>query len=196
MQDSIIVWRDLLHYEGLYQISNYGDVWDVKNQVRLNPVLNHHGYYEVKLTNQYGKRVVESIHRLVALTWVDNPNPKEFNCVNHKDENKTNNYYENLEWCTRGYNVSYSMKGKPKSPEHVEKMRANYEVMWKIHKHPMLGKKQSEESIKKNSESNKQYAWATNGVDNVRIKKSDLQMFLSNNSEWWNGFTWSRKDKK
>ena len=196
MQDSTKVWRDILHYEGLYQISNYGDIWDVKNQVLLKPSLNHHGYYDVKLTNQYGKHVTESIHRLVALTWVENPNPKEFNCVNHKDEVKTNNYYENLEWCTRAYNVSYSMKGRHKSPEHLEKLRAHYKTMWVNNTHPMLGKTQSEESNKKNSESNKQYVWATNGIENVRLKKDNLQEFLENNLSWWNGFTWHRKDKK
>ena len=62
------------------------------------------GYLKVKLIkNGTGKYAY--VHRLVALAFIDNPN--HYTEVNHKDENPKNNTVENLEWCTRSYNMSY-----------------------------------------------------------------------------------------
>ncbi len=51
---------------------------------------------------------MELVHRLVAKAFI--PNPNNYPCVNHKDENKSNNHADNLEWCTYKYNVQYSLK--------------------------------------------------------------------------------------
>lgn len=53
----------------------------------------------INLPNEY-------VHRLVAKAFIDNPN--NLNEINHKDEDKSNNRVDNLEWCTKSYNVSYS----------------------------------------------------------------------------------------
>jgi len=68
--------------------------------------LNHQktGYYTVTLCNN-GKKQVTSVHRLVAKAFI--PNPNCYNVVNHKDEIKTNNNVDNLEWCTVKYNSNY-----------------------------------------------------------------------------------------
>ena len=50
------------------------------------------------------------VHRLVALHFVENPNPEKFNIINHKDENHTNNVYTNLEWCDVNYNNAYGTR--------------------------------------------------------------------------------------
>jgi hypothetical protein len=50
------------------------------------------------------------VHRLVAEAFIPNPDPEHFNEINHKDENKANNHYTNLEWCDRKYNVNYGTR--------------------------------------------------------------------------------------
>jgi hypothetical protein len=57
------------------------------------------------LYSKNGKAKRESVHRLVALTFIENPN--NYPCVNHKDETRTNNNVENLEWCSHKYNSNY-----------------------------------------------------------------------------------------
>jgi hypothetical protein len=65
---------------------------------------NRRGYRGVVLYRN-GKRYHKSIHRLVAEAFI--PNPNGFPCVNHRDENRTNNSVNNLEWCTHLYNSHY-----------------------------------------------------------------------------------------
>lgn len=62
------------------------------------------GYMGVGLSSS-GKQKLFPIHRLVAVAFV--PNPNNYPCVNHKDENKKNNNADNLEWCTQQYNINY-----------------------------------------------------------------------------------------
>lgn len=70
----------------------------------LKPGKNTGGYLQIKLCKN-GKRKIFTIHRLVAETFI--PNPDNLLCINHKDENKENNRVENLEWCTYEYNNNY-----------------------------------------------------------------------------------------
>lgn len=111
-------WRDIKGYEGLYQISNLGRVkvlekrnvsWGIN---RKKTVPEHiktiniakNGYYMVDLFKEhYRKRVY--VHRLVAEAFI--PNPCNLPCINHKDENRSNNDISNLEWCTIAYNNNY-----------------------------------------------------------------------------------------
>lgn len=73
--------------------------------------MDEKGYVKVSLwVNKKVKTI--KIHRLVAKYFV--PNPYNYKEVNHKDENKTNNHAENLEWCTRKYNVNYGERSKKK----------------------------------------------------------------------------------
>jgi hypothetical protein len=103
------IWKDIKGYEGLYQVSNLGRVksleryktnWSKKQCVKervLKPILANTGYYMVVLSkNGITKSVL--VHRLVAETFLSNPNNLEQ--VNHKDENKLNNNIDNLEFCT------------------------------------------------------------------------------------------------
>lgn len=104
-------WRDIVGYEGLYKISNYGVVIN-KNYRVIGTYYGDDLYDDLIKYNcvtlvKNGKSKKYDIHRLVALTFVPNPNPSEFNIVNHIDENKHNNYYKNLEWCTTAYNLHY-----------------------------------------------------------------------------------------
>lgn len=88
-----------------YEVSNYGDVMSETHGLMSDKRIKL-GYRMVRLCKD-GKRKELPVHRLVALAFVDNPNPEKYNVVNHKDENKLNNRYDNLEWCDTEYNVTY-----------------------------------------------------------------------------------------
>ena len=106
------IWKDIEGYEGYYQVSNKGRIKGIRlvyqytEERILKPFSNQkgRGYLKVKLIkNGTGKYAY--VHRLVAQAFIDNPN--HYTEVNHKDENPKNNTVENLEWCTRSYNMSY-----------------------------------------------------------------------------------------
>ena len=111
------IWRDIKDYKGLYQVSNTGMVKSLERTVRcargykivpekiLEGYDNGNGYLYVKLCKE-GKRKQYRINRLVAQAFLENPNSLPE--VNHKDKNPKNNCVDNLEWCTRQYNVEYS----------------------------------------------------------------------------------------
>ena len=109
------VWKDIPGYEGLYQASNCGNIrslnWGRRNIVR-NLYLKPHnkGYLQVELAKDGNKKMI-TVHRLVAMTFI--PNPNELPTINHKAENKCNNNVENLEWCTASYNTAYSRDKHP-----------------------------------------------------------------------------------
>ena len=102
-------WKDIKGYEGLYQVSNKGQVKSTHNDIILKPAMNNHGYYWVDLLN-HGIRKADTIHRLVAQAFISNPN--NYPQVNHKDENKSNNRVDNLEWCTAQYNHDYGTRNE------------------------------------------------------------------------------------
>lgn len=98
-------WRPIKGYEGLYMVSNEGRVYSFKQDKMINQYINNHGYYFVALSSKKWDWKYYYVHRLVAEAFVHNPKPEEFDVVNHKDENKLNPRWDNLEWMTRGENV-------------------------------------------------------------------------------------------
>ena len=104
------IWKDCKGYEGLYQVSNLGRVWNIKLQRYLKGSHDKDGYIQVYLTAKNGKCKKEFIHRLVALAFLDNSN--NYPQVNHKDENKQNNCVDNLEWCDAKYNANHGTRNK------------------------------------------------------------------------------------
>lgn len=107
------IWKDIEGYRGLYQISNLGRVKSLGRRGKgcsledriLKPMINKDGYHLVNLKDVNHVAKWFTIHRLVALHFI--PNPNDYKEINHKDEAKGNNSVTNLEWCTREYNVSY-----------------------------------------------------------------------------------------
>ena len=95
------IWKDIQGYEGIYQVSSHGRV---RSKHKIMKPQNDNGYMRI-LLRKNGKVKRYSVHRLVAIAFIDNP--YNLPVVNHKDENKGNNYVENLEWCTHKYNTNY-----------------------------------------------------------------------------------------
>ena len=86
-----------------YKISNCGDVWsDTKNKF-LKPFASS-GHECIDLIDDFGQRKKNRVHRLVMLAFVGEP-PNGKNDDNHKDGNKRNNFIDNLEYCSRSYNI-------------------------------------------------------------------------------------------
>lgn len=100
-------WRPVKGFEDSYLVSRYGEIYSIKKRIILKPSYAKAGYKQYNLSKGK-KKYIYLEHRAVALAFVKNPNPDKFNLVNHKDENKQNNYYKNLEWCDNSYNVSYN----------------------------------------------------------------------------------------
>ena len=113
-------WKDIEGYEGLYQVSNYGEVrsldrkqthlingkertMSLKGKV-LSKANSADGYHYVALSKN-GKLVPHRINRLVAQAFIPNPNNEPQ--VNHIDEDRKNNHVDNLEWCSAKYNANY-----------------------------------------------------------------------------------------
>ena len=93
-----------LNEDAGYSISNYGRVYSHKRNIMMSLKLTKDGYHEIILYIN-GKPRYERVHRLVALYFCEKP--EGATVVNHKDMNKTNNYYENLEWCTASENTKH-----------------------------------------------------------------------------------------
>lgn len=109
------VWKDIEDYEGLYQVSNHGrirslghDTWHTGRI--LKPHLDGKGNYYVICLHKNKTLKHCLVHRLVAQAFI--PNPNNLPCVNHKDEVKTNNRADNLEFCTISYNARYGMASR------------------------------------------------------------------------------------
>lgn len=101
------IWRDVVGWEGLYQVSSFGRVKSFRRKEPhlLSTCVGKHGYRVVLLYNGNGQRKNERVHRLVAQAFIHNPNSYPY--INHKDEDRTNNHVDNLEWCTAEYNSNY-----------------------------------------------------------------------------------------
>lgn len=99
------IWKDVVGYEGLYKVSNFGNIYSVKRKRNLKLINSHHGHKRIRLYVGSKNWRTYAVHRLVAQAFI--PNPENLPEVNHKDENSSNNSADNLEWCTKEYNISY-----------------------------------------------------------------------------------------
>lgn len=120
------IWKDVVGFEGLYQVSNYGRVKSLnylhtgKERI-LKPariaMKSGNSYYMVRLCKD-GERYNKWVHRLVAEAFI--PNPDNLPEVNHKDENGLNNRVDNIEWCTAKYNSNYGTRIQRISKKHYK----------------------------------------------------------------------------
>ena len=132
------IWKDIQGYEGLYQVSNYGNVKSLNYRMTgkeriLKSGKTVNGYLAVDLCKN-GKRKHSLIHRLVAQAFLENPN--NYPQVNHKDENKQNNHVSNLEFCTSFYNMNYGTRNEGSKKIISETMKGKFAG----EKHPLSRK--------------------------------------------------------
>jgi len=108
------IWKDVVNYEGLYQVSNLGNIRFLQKGGKkllkekiCKPSLDSSGYRQIILTKNK-KRKSFKVHRLVAIAFI--PNINNLPQINHLDENKQNNNVNNLEWCTILHNSRYGTR--------------------------------------------------------------------------------------
>ena len=140
------VWKDIPNYEGIYKASNFGRIKMVKRTLTdsLGKKINKkehilkprtgNRYYMIALYKN-GKREDLLLHRVIAQTFIPNPENKPF--VNHKDENCFNNSSDNLMWCTQKENMNWgtinermSKNSKSKRKVNQYDMDGNYIKTW------------------------------------------------------------------
>lgn len=112
------MWRDVVGYEGFYQISDKGELFSVRRNRIIKPNIGMDGYRKMVLSVN-NKRQTVRIHRLVAEAFIPNPSNKQF--VNHKDGNKLNNSVDNLEWVTAWENAIHASKNGLLNPQFGER---------------------------------------------------------------------------
>ena len=115
-------WRDVIGYEGLYKVSEDGDILSTvrKKHIILKPKLDKYGYLTINLYKN-GIRKTHKIHRIVAAAFLEDYD--ESLCVNHINEIKTDNHYSNLEPCTIAYNNNYGTRNDRSAEAHKKKVR-------------------------------------------------------------------------
>ena len=116
------VWKDVVGYEEIFKISNFGRLFSKRTNKVLKPFLHKNGYYIVatKIGGRSGVNRTFKVHRLVAEAFLEAPTQEildVINCtkykvvpVNHKDGNKLNNHAGNLEWCTPQENYIHALE--------------------------------------------------------------------------------------
>ena len=115
------IWKDISGYENKYQVSNFGRIKSLQRDVIsgrggfrtvkekiLKPKIDRYGYLTIDLRDQNQIRKTLKIHRLVAIAFISNPENKIQ--VNHKNESKTDNTIQNLEWTTPLQNSNYGTR--------------------------------------------------------------------------------------
>lgn len=147
-----IIRKPVIGYEGYYEVDNCGRVYALNRVIHVEDhgrsydkhlvggILKQHmhsnGYKIVPLTKD-GKTKNVFVHRIVAMAFLANPD--KLPCINHKDEDKTNNFVENLEWCTYQYNNAYGskpkkhskwMSGRKLSDEHKQHISDGHKRHW------------------------------------------------------------------
>lgn len=109
------IWKPVVGYEGLYEVSNLGRIKSLGNtlgpsrfngkETILKCEQGSFGHCRVQLRKDR-KYKHHFVHRLVAIAFI--PNPDQLPIINHKDCNPLNNSVDNLEWCTQRYNATYA----------------------------------------------------------------------------------------
>ena len=155
------IWKPVVDYEGLYEVSSVGRVrslnYNKTGQVKILKAHNDKdGYLRIEL-HKHGIAKSYYVHRLVAQAFI--PNPENKPCVDHINTMKSDNFYKNLRWVTHKENNNNELTRQHLTGKHhsLETKRKISEAQKKYcgEKHPMYGKHHSEETKQKISIANK-----------------------------------------
>lgn len=126
MNSSVELWKKYPDYAEI-EVSSFGRVRSVKGHYyKINPI--NSGYLKIQFYTN-GKHINKFVHRLVAQTFI--PNPNDLPEVNHKDGDRTNNNVDNIEWCTHEENIAYREKfGKASNRPVFAINLTTLEVLW------------------------------------------------------------------
>lgn len=184
------IWKDIAGYENLYQVSNLGRVrsldrilnhWRGGKRLRKGCVIKtadfKNGYKYVTLCKD-GKLKKYLVHRLVAFMFLQNPN--NYPCVNHKDENPSNNNVDNLEWCTQRYNINYGTRN-----EKISKKLLNYQSWAK----PVL-------QYTKQGDLINEYPSIMEAERQTKIHSGSISNCCNNKRKTSGGFIWRYKNEE
>ena len=176
-------WRPVVGYEGLYEVSNTGRVRSVDRYVKtcygsyrlhkgkvLSPGIRPDGYLVVSLQYRMFR-----VHRIVAEAFL--PNPDNLPQVNHKDEDKSNNRVDNLEWCDSKYNNNY---GTARIRERDTKMKNGW---WTGLSKKEYRKKYYEENKDKIKEYRKEYSQKYYQENKDKIKDNVRSYYQNHKKE-------------
>lgn len=101
------IWKDILGFEGVYKVSNYGDIKRSNRSPNRKLMLQNRNGYKVITLHKNGVRTQLFVHRLVATAFIKNPLNKPF--INHLDSIRSNNNVKNLGWCTSKENAQHAL---------------------------------------------------------------------------------------
>lgn len=182
----IEIWRDIIGYEGLYQVSSWGRVrslnYNHTGRVQVMKLKKGtHGYFEICLHKGKSKKFYR-VHRLVGMAfpdmvgWIEKVKGKPFAelVINHKDQNKENNHVSNLEWCDEPYNDNYGTRN-----ERISKAMTNGKLAKRVAQYTLDGKLvKIWESL---SEIARQTGWSKGNIGQCCLGKTYSQCY---------GFIW------
>lgn len=176
---TIMIWKDVKGYEGLYKVSNTGEVKTLERKVIrvngrplnhkeriLSQTINRYGYKCVSL-EKGGKRVSKTVHRLVMFAF-GSKEVKE--TVNHKDGNKLNNNINNLEWATVKENIVHAEKNNLRKEKTVKIQKLKYGIV--VAEYCSIKEAAQKNDVSTSSISNrmKRKCKPRNGIEYKRIK--------------------------
>lgn len=183
------IWRDIIGFEGYYQVSNLGRVRRTKTERLLKGSLDEEGYRSVGLTINHKQKWFR-VHRLVCAAFHDNPENKPQ--VNHINGIKYDNRAENLEWCTalensiHAYrtglrdNVVQKLREANTGKHHSEETKQKIGEAGRGRKHSEETKQKISESLKGKASDAKGTIWINNGIESRMIKPDKIQAYLDN----------------
>lgn len=177
------IWKDIVGFEKYYQVSNLGRIKTKSTgKVRKQGITRGYPSFTFQIK---GKAYNLTVHRIVAKAFI--PNPNNYEVVNHKDGNKTNNNVDNLEWCTTQHNVreAYRLGLMNISEKHIEQMRN-------------LGLKSGKRIAQKDLQGNiiKIYRSGNQASIDTNISQGLISLCCNNKRKTAGGYKWEYLEKE